>query len=184
MSVTPDTDGTHVDIFGSSKFEGSYVGDILYSEIQLRVASQRPKWTPPWTQSESESCLIMSGSLQPHGLYRPWTSPGQNTGVGSLSLLWGIFPTQESKWGLLYCRRILYQLCNQGNLWTQRGPSMQSMFFSVSLNFLYPGLISLIEEELAPTIMVVFKKVLINIGLSCFLNQTQFQVMSSLGKRN
>ena len=56
MSVTPDTDGTHVDIFGSSKFKGSYVGDILYSEIQLRVASQRPKWTPPWTQSESESC--------------------------------------------------------------------------------------------------------------------------------
>ena len=53
MSVTPDTGGKHVDIFGSSKPEGSYVGDILYSEIQLRVASQGPKWTPPWTQSES-----------------------------------------------------------------------------------------------------------------------------------
>ena len=36
----------------------------------------------------------MSDSLRPHGLYRPWNSPGQNTGVGSLSLLQGIFPTQ------------------------------------------------------------------------------------------
>ena len=36
----------------------------------------------------------MSDSLQPHGLYSPWNSPGQNTGVGSLSLLQGIFPSQ------------------------------------------------------------------------------------------
>ena len=36
----------------------------------------------------------MSDSLQPHGLYSPWNSPGQNTGVGSLSLLQGIFPAQ------------------------------------------------------------------------------------------
>ena len=35
---------------------------------------------------------VMSESLQPHGLYSPWNSPGQNTGVGSLSLLQGIFP--------------------------------------------------------------------------------------------
>ena len=33
-------------------------------------------------------------NLQPHGLYSPWISPGQNTGVGSLCLLQGIFPTQ------------------------------------------------------------------------------------------
>ena len=34
---------------------------------------------------------------QPHGLYSPWNSPGQNTGVGSLSLLHGIFLTQGQK---------------------------------------------------------------------------------------
>ena len=33
-------------------------------------------------------------ALQPHGLYSPWDSPGQNTGAGSLSPLQGIFPTQ------------------------------------------------------------------------------------------
>jgi len=39
----------------------------------------------------------------------------QNTGVGSLSLLQGIFPTQESNWSLLHCRWILYQLRYQGS---------------------------------------------------------------------
>ena len=48
-------------------------------------------------KSESESCSVMSNSLWPHGLYSPWNSPGQNTGVGSLSLLQGIFPTQRLK---------------------------------------------------------------------------------------
>ena len=42
----------------------------------------------------------MSNSLQPHGLYSPWNSSGQNTGVGGLSLLQGIFPTQGSNPGL------------------------------------------------------------------------------------
>ena len=43
-----------------------------------------------------ESSSVASDSLQPHGLYSPWNSPGQNTGVSSRSLLWGIFPTPES----------------------------------------------------------------------------------------
>ena len=43
---------------------------------------------------ESESHSVVSNSLQPHGLYNPWNSPGQNPGVGSLSLLQGIFLTQ------------------------------------------------------------------------------------------
>ena len=33
-------------------------------------------------QSERESHSVMSNSLQPRGLYSPWNSPGQNTGVG------------------------------------------------------------------------------------------------------
>ena len=42
---------------------------------------------------ESESHSVVLDSLRLHGLYSPWNSPGQNTGVGSLSLLQGIFPT-------------------------------------------------------------------------------------------
>ena len=51
-------------------------------------------------------------SLCPHG---PWDSLGQNTGVGSCSLLQGIFPTQGSNPGLPHCRRILYQLSLQSS---------------------------------------------------------------------
>ena len=57
----------------------------------------------------------MSNSLQAHGLYSPWNSSGQNTGVGSLSLFQGIFPTQGSNPGLLHCRWIFYQLNHQGS---------------------------------------------------------------------
>ena len=40
----------------------------------------------------------------------PWNSPGQNTGVGSRSLLQGIFPTQKSNQGVLHCWWILLSL--------------------------------------------------------------------------
>ena len=45
----------------------------------------------------SESCSVMSDSLRPHGLYSPWTSPGQNTGLGSLSLLQGNLPNPKDQ---------------------------------------------------------------------------------------
>ena len=44
----------------------------------------------------------------------PWDSPGNNTGVGSHSLLQPIFPMQGSNLGLLLCRQILYHLSHQG----------------------------------------------------------------------
>ena len=58
---------------------------------------------------------VVSDSLWPHGLYTSWNSPGQNIGVGSLSLLQGIFPTQGSNPGLPHCRLILHQLSHEGS---------------------------------------------------------------------
>ena len=60
-------------------------------------------------ESESASFLVVSYFLRPHGLYPirllcPWNSPGKNTGVGSHSLLQGIFLTQGLNLCLLYCR--------------------------------------------------------------------------------
>ena len=55
---------------------------------------------PGFNNHETESCSVMSDSLQPRGLYSPWYSPGQNIGVGSRSLLQGIEPNP----GLLHCR--------------------------------------------------------------------------------
>ena len=66
-------------------------------------------------RGERENDSVMSDSLWPHGLYSPWNSPGQNTGVGCLSFLQGIFPAQGSNPGLPYCRQILYQLSHKGS---------------------------------------------------------------------
>ena len=63
----------------------------------------------------------MYNSWRPHGLCSPWNSPGQNTGVGSLCLLQGIFPTQGSNPGLPHCRRILYQVSHKGSLLSSKG---------------------------------------------------------------
>ena len=51
----------------------------------------------------AQSCLTLC----------PWNSPDQNTGVGSPSLLQGIFPTQGLNPGLPSCRQILYQLSHR-----------------------------------------------------------------------
>ena len=45
----------------------------------------------------SECCSVVSSSLRLHGLYSPQNSPGQNTGVGSLSLLQGLYPGIEHR---------------------------------------------------------------------------------------
>ena len=83
------------------------------------------------TGLHSESRSVVSDSLWPHGLYSPWNSPGQNTGVGSHFLLQWIFSTQVSNPGLPHWRWILYQLSHQGSpkwricpLWgSNSGPS-------------------------------------------------------------
>ena len=62
------------------------------------------------TKSKSLSCVRLFETQW----NSPWNSPGQNTGVGSLSLLQGIFPTQGSNPGLQHCRQILYQLSHKG----------------------------------------------------------------------
>ena len=83
----------------------------------LGILSRRPRIEsiPSAMESESESRSVVSNSLQPHGLCSPGNSPGQNTGVGSLSLIQGIFPTQGSNSGLQCCRWILYQLSHKGS---------------------------------------------------------------------
>ena len=63
---------------------------------------QKDTHTPMFTVKVSHS--VMSDSLRPHELNRQWNSPGQNTGMGSLSLLQEIFPTQGSKPGLPACK--------------------------------------------------------------------------------
>ena len=90
--------------------------------LESKQGSQAPRPFPisiPWSSGTmylasrgiSEGCSVVFDSLQPRIL-----GPGQNTGVGSLTLLQGIFPTQGSNPGLPHCRQILYQLSHQGSL--------------------------------------------------------------------
>ena len=56
----------------------------------------------------TQLCATLCDPMNSANLLCPWNSPGKNTGVGSHSLLQGIFPTQGLNLGLLHCRQILY----------------------------------------------------------------------------
>ena len=80
---------------------------------------------PRYHNYMSVSHLVVSNSLQPHGLQPtrllcPWISPGKKTGLGSYSLLQGIFSTQGLNSGLPHCRQILYHLSQLCTIITQR----------------------------------------------------------------
>ena len=76
-----------------------------------------------------ESRSVVFNSLRPHGPYSPLNSPGQNAGVGSLSLLQGIFPNLGSNPGLLHCRRILSQLSRKGSalMEMEKSPNLEGI---------------------------------------------------------
>ena len=59
---------------------------------------------------EPRSPILQVDSLPAEPQLKP-----KNTGVGSLSLLQWIFPTQDSNRGFLHCRQILHQLSYQGS---------------------------------------------------------------------
>ena len=89
------------------------VCDFIYESDRHRLCepfSSRTSWIRVWVK-----VALLCPTLYDPINGSPWNSPGQNTGVGSLSLLQGIIATQESKQDILHCRRILYQLSYQRN---------------------------------------------------------------------
>ena len=85
-------------------------------------------WFPP--------SFFLITCLQPTKLLYPWNSPGKNTGVGSHSLLQGIFLTQGLNLGLLHCRQILYCLSHLYASFFSRWTSFLFIFLS-HLTFIY-----------------------------------------------
>ena len=75
----------------------------------------RTIWSCSVLLSESEKVAQSSPTLWDPMHCSPWNSPGQNTGVGSLSLLQGNLPNQGSNPGLPNCKWILYQLRHKGS---------------------------------------------------------------------
>src|SRR5574340_306994 len=84
---------------------GSPVPGILQARILECVAFPFPRGS-----SQPRSPALWADSLPAEPQGKP-----KNTGVGSLSFLQRIFPTQELNQSLLHCRWILYQLSYQGS---------------------------------------------------------------------
>ena len=108
----------------SPEQEGSLIGDGFKLELQhwlfpgslgCQPTLQILGFPASIIMQISWKLLVVSDSLRPHGLYSPWNSPGQNTGMGILSLLQEILPIQGSNPGLPHCSRILYQLSHKGS---------------------------------------------------------------------
>ena len=68
-----------------------FYNSLFYLSQTYRCPSLWPASWKPMGKKWSESQSAMSDSLRPHGLHSSWNSPGQNTGVGSCSLLQGTF---------------------------------------------------------------------------------------------
>ena len=86
--------------------EGSAAKKRCFKSSRQETAVVRP-----WVKVKvAQSCPTLW-----HPMDSPWNSPGQNIGMGSLSLLQGIFPTQGLNPGLPHCRQIIYQLSHQGS---------------------------------------------------------------------
>ena len=97
-------------------FFSFYLGTALYSafiNLFMSFSTLRiPLFCPSthWKVKVAQSCLTLCDPMD-----CLWNPPGQNTGVGSLSLLQGIFPTLGSNPGFLLCRQIPYQLSHKGS---------------------------------------------------------------------
>ena len=109
----------------------------------------------------------MSNSLWPHGLYSPWNSQGQDTGVGCHSLLQGIFPMLESNWDLLHCERILYQLSLLGKPITK---VLISLAYESSFHCWFLPILSFIVDCLCLCFLLFYFLFIVTAGLSLLLS--------------
>ena len=88
---------------GPSHAQPKHKSSLVQPSLLPVENTKAPTGEVTWKWKESESHSVVPDSLRPHGLYSLWNSIGQNTGVGSLSLLQGIFPTQGLNQGFLHC---------------------------------------------------------------------------------
>ena len=126
-----------------------------------------PSFTCVWKSLSCVRLLVTPGS--------PWDSPGQNTGVGSRSLLLGIFLIQGSNPGLPCCRQILYQLNHhQGGRSFTYSCSYYFLFFPwvllIAMLFLGVGLFLFIlqQSQCSPSVW----------NLIAFLHSAKFSLIS------
>ena len=93
---------------GVHTYTGGCQGPVqLQQELEEGVGSRKTLFLGPGKDPSvlvPQSCLTLCDPM----LLCPWNSPGKNSGVGSHSLLQGIFRTQRLNPGLLHCRQIFF----------------------------------------------------------------------------
>ena len=98
---------------GVPSVKGQLAAAVFTWLLQLHL---HPEYQGSVQKQKLKSAQLCPALCNPMAYYSPWNSPGQNSGVGSCSLIQGIVPTQGSNPGLPHCRWILYQPSHQGNL--------------------------------------------------------------------
>ena len=130
----------------------TFVGKVrsLLLNMSYRLVITLHYYPCPKVKSESEiaqSCPTLCNPMD----YSPWNFPGQNTGVDSLSLLQGIFPTQGSNPGLQHCRQILYQLSHEGSPGRKAMTNLESILKSRDVTL--PTKVHLVKAMVFPVVM-------------------------------
>ena len=77
---------------GVPSVKGQLAAAVFTWFLQLHL---HPEHSRVSSEAEIEKHSAVSSTLQPHGLYSPWNSPGQNSGVGSCSLVQGIVQPRD-----------------------------------------------------------------------------------------
>ena len=97
----------------------------VHAILQARIL----EWIPPPGDLPNPGTEPRSPALQADSLLSESPGKPKNTGVGNLSLLQGIFLTQESNRGLLHCRWILYQLSYKQSLHSTRQQELNKYLY-------------------------------------------------------
>ena len=117
---------------------------IIYNSQNMEVSfSVCPDKKMRYTQSNNVKVLVLSNSLWPHGLYSPWNSPDQNSGVGSLSLFQESFPRRAIIFSLNK-RRVS---CHCGNMHGPWGHCALNEISRRKTNIIYFHLFMKFKEE-------------------------------------
>ena len=126
---------SHADVLGVCTAESGHGLSMLYLLLEMSslVSSLLIRFEVKWSENRS----VVSNSLWPHGLSL-WNSPGQNTGVGTLSLLQGIFPTQGLNPGLCIAGRFFTSWVTMEGLQIQKPfPKTQEPMQNSPLNSIF-----------------------------------------------
>ena len=134
---------------------GSSVHGVLQARALEWVAMPSCGDLPhPGIEPRSPALQVDSLPAEP-----PWKP--KNTGVGRLSLLQGIFLTQESNQGLLHCRWILYQLSCQGN------PVCTVLY--INIRFIFYTIIYVYSIDIIDTIIDIIDTVFVHIQILIYM---------------